>query len=407
MEQPVPEDQQEDSGPPQPPMIAPLSPPEGCLRITEDGGVLKHIITEGSGDAPMLHARCLVHFIGRCLPSGDVFLNSKEDSQAAEPYLVVAGRDTSQRATGLNLAVATMRAGERAAVYITDPAYGYGDKGSFSFPSVPPACQLLYEVDMVTWEPPAEAVDRRTMLYEERLEAAERRRKEGNVLFAAGKHTEALAKYAMALSYCDEDFMLQLQGPHLDKAEEVTNPVYLNMAAAQLKLGDHAAAAHNATQVLVRDPKHIKALFRRGKARAGMGRTVEALEDLGAAAALDPDDREIQRELLALKRLQREEQKATSALFKGSLGPAPKPKPGGGISDMYSLQQEQSAAAGGAAEPQAAAAARHAQGSRHGSSSRGGGLLQPLFALIAMLLGWLQRLLGMLRRPTQVQAARR
>jgi hypothetical protein len=52
-----------------------------------------------------------------------------------------------------------------------------------------------------------------------------------------------------ALSYCDEDFMLQLQGPHLDKAEEVTNPVYLNMAAAQLKLGDHAAAAHNATQV--------------------------------------------------------------------------------------------------------------------------------------------------------------
>jgi hypothetical protein len=52
-----------------------------------------------------------------------------------------------------------------------------------------------------------------------------------------------------ALSYCDEDFMLQLQGPHLDKAEEVTNPVYLNMAAAQIKLGDHAAAAHNATQV--------------------------------------------------------------------------------------------------------------------------------------------------------------
>jgi hypothetical protein len=49
-----------------------------------------------------------------------------------------------------------MRAGERAAVYITDPAYGYGDKGSFSFPSVPPSCQLVYEVDMIAWEPPAE-----------------------------------------------------------------------------------------------------------------------------------------------------------------------------------------------------------------------------------------------------------
>jgi hypothetical protein len=39
-----------------------------------------------------------VHFIGRCLPTGDVFLNSKEDSQAAEPYLVVAGRGAQQQA---------------------------------------------------------------------------------------------------------------------------------------------------------------------------------------------------------------------------------------------------------------------------------------------------------------------
>lgn len=51
------------------------------------------------------------------------------------------------------------------------------------------------------------------------------------------------------MSYCDEDFMIQLQGPHLDKAEEVTDPIFLNMAAAHLKLGDNAMAAHNATQV--------------------------------------------------------------------------------------------------------------------------------------------------------------
>lgn len=49
-----------------------------------------------------------------------------------------------------------MKPGEKAYVYITDPKYGYGEKGSFSFPSVPPACQLVYEVYMITWEPPAE-----------------------------------------------------------------------------------------------------------------------------------------------------------------------------------------------------------------------------------------------------------
>jgi hypothetical protein len=58
-----------------------------------------------------------------------------------------------------------------------------------------------------------------------------------------------LAILLQALSYCDEDFMLQLHGPHLDKAEEITNPVFLNMAAVQLRIRDYAAAAQNATQV--------------------------------------------------------------------------------------------------------------------------------------------------------------
>lgn len=36
----------------------------------------------------------------------------------------------------------------------------------------------------------------------------------------------------------------------------------------------------------MRDPKCVKALYRRAKARTGMGRTGEALDDLEAAAAL-------------------------------------------------------------------------------------------------------------------------
>lgn len=39
-------------------------------------------------------------------------------------------------------------------------------------------------------------------------------------------------------------------------------------------------------QVLMRDPKHLKALFRRGRARAAMGRTEEAIQDLAQAAAM-------------------------------------------------------------------------------------------------------------------------
>lgn len=53
--------------------------------------------------------------------------------------------------------------------------------------------------------------DRRTMLFEERLEAAERRRLEGNALFAEAKYKEALAKYALVSHTC------AWQGVHVEQ----------------------------------------------------------------------------------------------------------------------------------------------------------------------------------------------
>ena len=87
-----------------------------------------------------------------------------------------------------------------------------------------------------------------SMLYEERVEAAERRRQEGNRLFQAGKLTDALGKYAMALSYMDQDFMFQLQGPHELKASAVRLPTLLNIAACHLQLQDYQGAIGAATQ---------------------------------------------------------------------------------------------------------------------------------------------------------------
>ena len=54
-----------------------------------------------------------------------------------------------------------------------------------------------------------QATERGAMTYEERLEAAERRRLEGNEAFRAGEDADALGKYAMGLSYTNEDFLLQ------------------------------------------------------------------------------------------------------------------------------------------------------------------------------------------------------
>jgi hypothetical protein len=59
------------------------------------------------------------------------------------------------------------------------------------------------------------------MTYEERLEAAERRRLEGNAAFKAEEYSDALSRYRLALSFVDEELLMQVEGVHYDKASGV------------------------------------------------------------------------------------------------------------------------------------------------------------------------------------------
>ena len=61
--------------------------------------------------------------------------------------------DSAFREVGLCLAVAGMRRGERARVWVP-PEMGYGAAGSFSFPTVPPAAHLVYDLRLLAWEQP-------------------------------------------------------------------------------------------------------------------------------------------------------------------------------------------------------------------------------------------------------------
>ena len=60
----------------------------------------------------------------------------------------------------------------------------------------------------------------------------------GNKLYSDGKFKEALGKYAVSLSYLDDDMLMQLEGDYLDKAHSLKIPVHLHMAACQLQTGN-------------------------------------------------------------------------------------------------------------------------------------------------------------------------
>jgi hypothetical protein len=75
---------------------------------------------------------------------------------------------------GVNFALTHMSVGEVCDLEV-QPEYGYGEKGSFSFPCVKPNATLLYRLELLDASPPA---DKRKgeMFFEERLEAAQRLR---------------------------------------------------------------------------------------------------------------------------------------------------------------------------------------------------------------------------------------
>lgn len=293
-----------------------LRRPDEAVALTDDG--LLHVLTlrEGEGVVPPKHSRCLVHYVGRLADSGEMFMDTRSESQTEEPAVVIAGRDAAIQETGLALAVARMRSGERCRVWAA-PKYGYGERGSFSFPTVPPSAHLVYDIELLDFEPPNEEKDRAMMTFEERLEAAERRRADGNAAFQAGAAGEALKKYRLALSYMNEDLLMQLGEFHFQKAMEVKRPVQLNIAACQLRQEDYDGAIVTCCEVLGEEPKNAKALFRRGRARHALGQLDAARADLEAARAAAPGDAGIVRELAAVKSALKEERAAGSKLFKG------------------------------------------------------------------------------------------
>lgn len=146
------------------------------------------------------------------------------------------------------------------------------------------------------------------MLFEDRLEAAERRRAEGNALFKAGDGEMALRRYHLALSYLDADLLMQLEGRHLDAAQAIRAPTLSNVAAVLLSQRDWAAAAAAAGEALAMgvEAARPKLLYRRGLARRALGQTDAAVEDLHEAARLAPGDGLVRRELAEAKREQRE-----------------------------------------------------------------------------------------------------
>jgi len=284
--------------------------------------VTKQIIKTGNGNKPSQNSTCFLHYRAWAESTMHKFEDTWQEQQ---PLELVLGREKKEL-SGFAIGVASMKAGERALLHV-DWQLGYGEEGNFSFPNVPPRANLIYEAELIGFEEAKEGKARSDMTVEERIEAADRRRQEGNELFKEDKLAEAMQQYEMALAYMGDDFMFQLFGKYKDMATAVKNPCHLNMAACLLKLNRYEEAIGHCNMVLAEDEKNIKALFRRGKARAALGQTDDAREDFQKVRKNSPEDKAVIRELRLLAEHDKQVYKKQKEMYKGLFGQKPEHKP--------------------------------------------------------------------------------
>lgn len=284
--------------------------------------VTKQIIKEGHGQKPSKYSTCFLHYRAWTESTKHKF----EDTWAEQrPLEMVFGKEKKEM-TGLAIGVSSMMSGERALLHV-GYELGYGEEGNFSFPNVPPKADLLYEVELIGFDETKEGKARSDMTVEERISSADRKRMDGNAFFKEDKLEEAMQQYEMAIAYMGDDFMFQLFGKYRDMALAVKNPCHLNTAACLIKLKRYDEAIAQCSMVLVEDENNVKALFRRGKARAELGQTDAAREDFLKARKFAPEDKAISRELRLIAEHDKAVYQRQKELYKGLFGPRPEPKP--------------------------------------------------------------------------------
>lgn len=284
--------------------------------------VTKQIIKEGHGQKPSKYSTCFLHYRAWTESTQHKFEDTWQEQQ---PLELILGKEKKEM-TGLAIGVASMKSGERSLLHV-GWELGYGKEGSFSFPNVPPMADIIYEVELIGFDETKEGKARSDMTVEERIGAADRRKMDGNALFKEDKLEEAMQQYEMAIAYMGDDFMFQLFGKYRDMALAVKNPCHLNMAASLIKLKRFDEAIMHCSIVLSEDENNVKALFRRGKARAELGQTDAAREDFQKARKFAPQDKAIAKELHLLAEHDKAVYQKQKELYKGLFGPRPEPKP--------------------------------------------------------------------------------
>lgn len=265
----------------------------GFIDISGDGGLLKKILGEGEGAFPPSGYEVEAHYTGT-LDDGSVFDSSRDRNKT---FKFTLGK--GQVIKGWDNGFASMKKGEKAILRCrSDYAYGKNGQGK-----IPPNATLNFDVELIDFKPKKK--EKWEYSDEEKLSEATRLKESGNRFFSEKNFSKALEDYEEGAELSESG--LPLQALYI--------ALKLNAAQAAINLGKFPDAVDSATEVIKRDPKNVKALYRRGVARNHLGLAEEALGDLEQAVILDPENKAAKTESLKSKKLIADAKKKEKAIY--------------------------------------------------------------------------------------------
>ncbi|KAK4374803.1 hypothetical protein RND71_005480 [Anisodus tanguticus] len=243
-----------------------------------------------------LNRHLVVKLIGK-LQDVTVFIKKGHDG-ANEDDLFEFKTDEEQVIDGLDRAVMSVKKGE-VALLIIAPEYAFGPSESKQdLGVVPPNSTVYYEVELVSFVKEKESWDMNT---QEKIEAAGKKKEQGNALFKAGKYARASKRYEKAAKYIEYDTNFSEEEKKQSKALKIS--CNLNNAACKLKLKDYKQAE--------------KLSLPESSAYMNVADLDLAEFDIRKALEIDPNNRDVKLEYKSLKEKVKEYKK--DAKFYGNM----------------------------------------------------------------------------------------
>ncbi|KAM8971857.1 peptidyl-prolyl cis-trans isomerase FKBP4 [Pelodytes ibericus] len=246
------------------------------LSPEEDGGIIRRIRVKGEGYSKP-NEGAVVELQLKGIHNGRVF--DERDLQ-----FEVGEGESHGIPSGVETAVQQMEKGEEAVLYVK-PKYGFGSAGYEKF-QIPPGADLQYEIKLKSFEKAKESWE---MNAEEKLEQGVLVKERGTQYFKVGRYRQAIIQYKKIILWLEHESGLQEE--ESAKAKSLLLAAALNLAACQLKLGEHRGALEHCNKALEMDPNNEKGLFRRGEAYMGVNEPELARDDFTKVLQLYPGNK--------------------------------------------------------------------------------------------------------------------